>query len=84
MDTPREALLDGRDPSSLEVYALNRLAQAGAEDAGLPLLDLTRAFVDDYARNRTRFEFRTDNHWNAYAHALVARELARLVSASGG
>jgi hypothetical protein len=84
MDTPREALPDGRDPASLDVYALNRLAQSSAQVAGLPLVDLTRAFVADYARNGTSFEFRTDNHWNAYAHALVARELARVVSGPGG
>ena len=76
MDSPREAIYAGKDPRSLDVYELNRIAQAAAERAGLPLVDLTDAFVDDYARRARRFEFATDNHWNADAHALVAREIA--------
>jgi hypothetical protein len=77
MDGPREALYAGKDPRTLEVYRLNRLARAAAERAGLPFVDLTEAFIEDYARNRRRFEFATDNHWNAEAHDLAAREIAR-------
>lgn len=76
MDAPREAFYAGRSPESLDVYALNRVAGAAAARAGMPIVDLTAAFAADYAGHRRRFEFPLDNHWNAYAHDLVARAVA--------
>lgn len=76
MDGPREAIYEGKDPRTLDVYRLNRIGQAAAERLELPFVDLTEAFVQDYARHGKRFEFATDNHWNAYGHDLVAHEVA--------
>jgi hypothetical protein len=77
MDSPREALYRGQDPRSLLVYRLNRIARDIAAEKGLAFVDLTDAFEEDYARSRQRFEFATDNHWNAHGHEVVAREVYR-------
>lgn len=81
MDCPREALYAGKDPRALDVYRLNRLASAEARRAGLSLIDLTEAFVEDYRRFGKRFDFSNDNHWNAHGHDVVAHELARRLTA---
>jgi lysophospholipase L1-like esterase len=77
MDGPREAIYQGKDPRTLEVHRLNRIGQAAADRVGLPFVDLTEAFVQDYARHGQRFEFATDNHWNARGHDLVAHEIEK-------
>ena len=80
IDCPREALYAGQDPRALQVYRLNGIARAAADRVGLPLIDLTEAFVQDYARHGKRFEFATDNHWNARGHDLVAHEISSHLS----
>ena len=79
MDSPREALYRGQDPRDLTVYRLNRIAREIAGEAGLTFLDLTDAFEQNYARSQRRFEFATDNHWNAHGHEVAAREAHRLL-----
>ena len=79
MDSPREAIYLGRPPGTLDVYRLNRIAAETAEQVGLPFFDLTDAFVDEYARRKSRFEFQTDSHWNVRAHELVASQIATRV-----
>jgi hypothetical protein len=77
MDSPREALYRGQDPRQLAVYRLNRIAREIAGEAGLTFVDLTDAFEKDYTQSQQRFEFATDNHWNAHGHEVVAREVHR-------
>ena len=72
MDSPREALYRGQDPRGLLVYRLNRIARELTGDDGLPFVDLTPVFEEDYARSKQRFEFASDNHWNARGHQVVA------------
>jgi hypothetical protein len=77
MDSTREALYRGQDPRTLTAYRLNRIAREIAGEAGLTFVDLTDAFEEDYSQLRQRFEFATDNHWNAHGHQVVAREVYR-------
>jgi hypothetical protein len=77
MDSPREALYRGQDPRRLAVYLLNRIARELAGEARLTFVDLTDGFEKDYTQLRQRFEFATDNHWNAHGHEVVAREVQR-------
>ncbi|MBL8202138.1 MAG: hypothetical protein JNK40_14310 [Chromatiales bacterium] len=51
------------------------LTQARA--GGFEVIDLAPAFAAAHALDGTRFEFPTDNHWNARGHAVVAGEIAR-------
>lgn len=82
MDAPREGLYDGRTPAAQRVFLLNRLAREEAGEAGLEFVDLTEAFTEDYSREGRRFEFATDNHWNAHGHEVAARHLAASLGAS--
>lgn len=75
MDTPRNAIYEGRDPRKAEAYRLNRIAELASRAAGLRFIDLTETFERDYRRHAARFEFPYDGHWNARAHELAAREV---------
>ena len=77
MDSPREALYRGQDPRELTVYRLNRIAREIAVESSLTFIDLTDEFERDYAQSRRRFEFPTDNHWNAHGHEIAARAVYR-------
>lgn len=44
---------------------------------GYALIDMQPVFERDYAKNRTRFEFKEDAHWNAVAHRLVTEQIAQ-------
>src|SRR5262249_50093615 len=82
MDTPREALYANRHPRTLEVFTLNQLAADAAARADLTFVDLTDAFVQDFDRRHERFDFATDNHWNALGHEVAARAAVPAVSAA--
>jgi len=68
----------GRLPDD-EVLRINRMASEIADNHGIELVDLHGVFKSDYAENGQPFEFVHDGHWNAYAHALVAEHLARVI-----
>jgi hypothetical protein len=66
------------DPPQLERAAASffgvmraRLIEQGRA-RGFEVLDLQPAFQERFARERARFEFETDYHWNATGHAAVA------------
>jgi hypothetical protein len=75
MDTPRDAIYDGRDPRETEPYRMNRIAAEASAGAGLTFIDLTREFARDYQDHHIRFEFPHDGHWNARAHGLAAHQV---------
>jgi hypothetical protein len=51
--------------------------KARAAAKGHEVIDLDPAFQADYARNRRRFEFPRDGHWNATAHGVAAEAVLR-------
>ena len=61
------------------VLQINGMTAEVAAKHGIELLDLQGVFEKDYAENGRPFEFVHDGHWNAYAHELVAKHLARLI-----
>lgn len=79
MDAPRSAIEQGENPHVSPVYELNRLVQQSASLHQLRLVDLTGLFFVDYTNHHQTMSFRTDYHWNARTHDLVARTLAPLV-----
>lgn len=50
---------------------------AAAEARGYEVLDLLPAFADDWKRNRVRFDWPDDDHWNARGHAVCFEAVAR-------
>lgn len=50
------------------------MARARAFDYGT--IDMDHHFLPEHKANGTRFEFPTDGHWNAAAHALAAQAVA--------
>ncbi len=48
---------------------------AGARTRGHPVVDLQTVFLDHYAQHGKRFEFESDNHWNALGHEIVFRSI---------
>lgn len=53
--------------AELRSYVTERATARGFE-----VLDLQPRFVELHGREGTRFEFETDNHWNAAGHAVAA------------
>lgn len=48
-----------------------------AQARGIGTVDLQPIFVEHYARERQRFEFPHDGHWNGLGHALAAQAIER-------
>lgn len=76
MDAVRETIYGRQDARTGAAQQLNDLARAAAQGAGVPLLDLTATFRDDYDRHRMRFEYTYDWHWNRRANRFVGETLA--------
>ena len=47
-----------------------------AKQKGFKIIDLEEVFSENYKLNKRRFEFQYDNHWNSYAHNIVAEKIA--------
>lgn len=50
---------------------------------GVTVIDLDPLFRDRYARDRQRFEFPTDTHWNGRGHEVLAEALASSAAVRG-
>jgi lysophospholipase L1-like esterase len=72
MDGARQAIYDGRDSRAL---ALNRMVGAAASRHGVAYIDLHPLFAEAWRRDKQRFEFAHDGHWNARGHELAARAI---------
>lgn len=76
IDAVRETVYGRNDDATRKVEALNAIAADAAQAAGVPLLDLTETFREDYALHRKRFEYPYDWHWNRRANRLVGETQA--------
>ena len=47
-----------------------------ARERNYEIIDMQSIFVRDFERRGARFEFPTDDHWNAQGHLLVAQAIA--------
>jgi len=43
-----------------------------ARERGYEIIDLQPAFIAEYERSGTRFEYPTDGHWNEFGHGVAA------------
>ncbi len=77
MDGDRGAIQAGVVASP--ALALNAIAADTARAQGLPFLDLHPVFAADWAKQRQRFEFPSDAHWNAHGHLVAARAVAQFL-----
>jgi len=60
------------------VGVLRRYFIQKAESLGFPTIDLHNSFDENYRKDRKRFEFPYDWHWNEHGHSIVFNELLRL------
>lgn len=79
MDGVRNAIYRGDIEKSSAIW-LNTLMAEICSDQDFEFIDLTKPFQKDYEQNHIRFEFKTDAHWNAYTHRLVADTLYNYLS----
>lgn len=56
----------------MRTYVMER-----ARALGVGVVDVQPIFLESYARDHQRFEFRHDGHWNGFAHGLVADAIER-------
>lgn len=72
MDGARQAIYEDRGSYALR---LNRLAAEAAQRHGVALIDLHPLFAAAWQRDRQRFDFVHDGHWNERGHGLAARAI---------
>lgn len=72
MDASRANIYNGTNNISF----LNQIAQETNEALNIDFIDLTSAFRTDYERNKKRFEFASDWHWNEYGHKIAGNIIA--------
>jgi hypothetical protein len=58
--------------------AQNELTRDFCENSGIPLLDLTPVFQENFEAGHNLY-FPDDSHWNAAGHELAAAELAKFM-----
>jgi hypothetical protein len=75
MDGDRQAIYRGDKTSP--ALQLNRILADAAARRGVDLVDMHPVFAEHWSDHHERFEFISDGHWNALAHAVVARALAK-------
>jgi hypothetical protein len=80
-------LIETGSPEALDygsgALRLNSMASEEAARLGIAFLDLHPLFAEDFRQHHQGFAFKTDGHWNAYAHALAARAVAARLRALG-
>jgi len=75
MDGDRNNIYKGNNSKILYengVLSLNKMAKRIASKYDIPFIDLQPIFQQDYQKNRTRFDYVHDGHWNEYGHKIVA------------
>jgi len=55
-----------------KIPILNDLMAKSCEAYHLDFLDITPYFQKNYLENKTRFDFKSDIHWNEYGHKVVS------------
>ncbi len=60
-------------------YHLNKMVEKVTRLNKIEFIDLQDKFSNDYAKNKHRFSFNSDGHWNEYAHSLVAEILSNKI-----
>lgn len=75
MDGLRPALYNPQElPKAEESYfaTMRRYFKSQAQKGGYNVVDMQPIFLNHYEQHGERFEFPTDQHWNALGHKLVA------------
>lgn len=75
IETSGEVTNTGSSPAA----RLNSWVAQSAKRNDLDFIDLTAHFAKDYQINQVPFSFRTDGHWNFYAHKLVAKVVGSFI-----
>lgn len=75
MDTDRKAIYSGNDPKTI----LHTITLEAAKKHSIPFLDLTKAFSLDFKKNKQKFEFKYDWHWNERGHKVVGEAIAGFI-----
>jgi hypothetical protein len=76
MDTPRWSIYKGELGESNVIW-LNGMVAEHCRELNLRFIDLTPYVLEDYEKNKTRFETDVDGHWSEYGHRFVAGVLCR-------
>jgi len=76
IDADRQAIQQSAPPTPSLTWQ-NTIANEAAADLGIPLIDLTQAFTEDYEQHGEPFSFSMDYHWNEHAHAVVAKAVSQ-------
>jgi hypothetical protein len=75
MDASRERIYKNNP----DLNSLNKMVSSLTEEMGIDFIDLTALFEDDFSRNKNKFEFDIDHHWNSYAHKLIGKYLSEKI-----
>lgn len=75
MDADRKAIYSGSDPKTI----LHTITLEVAKKHSIPFLDLTKVFSLDFKKNKQRFEFKYDWHWNERGHKIVGEAIAGFI-----
>lgn len=78
IDAPRNSIYNN-ELSSSNVIWINKMLFDLSKEMHFELLDLTESMNEDYKKNKVKFNFEVDGHWNEYAHRFIADKIFNLV-----
>ncbi len=71
-DVARSEIYDGKPANLLSDYEMRSLVKSSCEQYGIRYMDLSDCFINDYQKNKKKFEYPTDAHWNPYGNKVVS------------
>lgn len=77
IDAERSSIYANKEEKS-EVLQLNSMVSELAAKYKISNIDLQEVFEKDFKKNKTKFEYQCDSHWNAYGHQIASQELAEV------
>lgn len=78
MDAPRQLIYEGTLEQSTLTFLYDKMAEL-CDEFSLEFIDLTKTMAEDFDLHGKRFNSELDGHWNAYGHAIVAREIEQAI-----
>jgi len=78
VDAIRPQIYESENLKNTASYILNNYMIKKSLESQFIVINLNKIFTDNYKKNRKKFEFKIDMHWNDFANQIVADELIKL------
>lgn len=76
LDTNRKEIYENKNFEEAEHHKLNSTLKESLKKFNNPSIDLHEVFNTAWEKDKKRFDWEFDDHWNEYAHQIIANKVA--------